>query len=79
MEREKSIEIENLQARWGWRGQLSWSHPRICAQAALGGHREAGREFSGFEVGLKSPQTLRFGYFHLWPTDLILDSLFELL
>lgn len=45
MEREKSIEIENLQARWGWGWQLSWSHPRVCAQAALGGHREAGKEF----------------------------------
>lgn len=37
MEREKSIEIENLQARWGWRG----SSPGTTPESALGGTQGA--------------------------------------
>lgn len=43
MEREKSIEIENLQARWGWGRagwrQVSWTH----TAAGVCGETEGGR------------------------------------
>lgn len=49
MEREKSIEIENLQARWGWGGAALLEPPQNLCTGSSGGQREPGREFSWFK------------------------------
>lgn len=43
MEREKSIEIENLQARWGW-GRAGWRQvSQTCTATGVCGETEGGR------------------------------------